>query len=106
MKKTLLLLACVSALSVACAQSGIQPNDTVINQNSCAPEMQAKEGTFEFIPLSIGVSDCKEEFVHEVFTTDVLCLIEANRKENEYVTIQLSSYTKVRIYPSSIIVKQ
>lgn len=105
MKKTLLLLACASVLNIASAQSNTQPTEA-LDQNSCSPEMQAKEGTFEFIPISIGVSDCKEEFIHEVFTTDILCLIESNRKEDEYVTIQLSPYTKVRIYPSSIIIKQ
>jgi len=58
--------------------------------NICDSTSMAKEGTYEIIRLS------KEE---EVFTKDILCLIEKSRHQFEIVNLQISSYTTIRIYP-------
>lgn len=63
----------------------------VLSQEPACPRSQwAPEGTYEFIPQSKVI---------EVFTTDVLCEIEARRAENEYVEWRVSELTLIRIYP-------
>lgn len=68
------------------------PVFTLKSQTSpvCDSTTWAKEGTYEIIPLSK---------VKEVFTTDLLCVIEANRKELESFDLQISPITIIRIHP-------
>ncbi len=56
----------------------------------CDSTNWAKEGTYDIIPLTK---------MHEVFTTEILCLIESNRKEFESVDLHISPLTIIRIYP-------
>jgi hypothetical protein len=72
-------------------------NVTSQTSNNCDSSKWAKEGTYEIIQLSK---------VKELLTTDVLCLIESNRRVSEYNEIQLSPYTKIKIYPKTLIEKK
>lgn len=79
MKKALLGLALLGVITLRSQTSTV-----------CDSTAWAKEGTYEIIPLTKVI---------EVFTTDVLCVIEANRKEFESFDLQISPMTIIRIHP-------
>ena len=66
------------------------------NLSQCDSLKWAKEGTYEII------SHTKEK---EVFTTNILCIIETNRKDFEFVELQVRSMTTIRIFPRERIKK-
>ena len=55
----------------------------------------AEEGTFQLLSTNIKVS--------EVFTTELLYIIEDNRDADEVVMLKIADYTWARIFPLSTI---
>lgn len=72
----------------------------------CDVAYQAQDGTYEFIPVNIGAPYGKEEYVQEVFTSDILCFIEENRHLTQTIEIKVSEYTIVRIYYKNYILER
>lgn len=73
-------------------------------QSDCGPEERAKEGTYEvrLIPGSVESSAVKPRKL----TEDEMCMVEEKRHKTAFITLQLDSYTEVRIFPAKEIAEK
>lgn len=72
--------------------------------SQCDSTMWAKEGTYELIKIQTS-TEADLSATSIFLTQEQLCLIEASRKNNHFVYLDLDLYTRVKIYPKYTSIK-
>lgn len=75
----------------------------ISNAQTCDSTQWAQPGTYE-IQLIPGSTEANPTtLAYQPLTSDQLCMIEWNRHLSNFVFLPLSPYTRVKIYPRSLI---
>lgn len=66
---------------------------------TCDSTQWAQPGTYEIIVITGATEGSPLNRGQEILTSDQLCLIESSRHQTQIIELQLSPYTKAKIFP-------
>ena len=99
-----LYLTLIFSFSFILSKAGFSKNSfdemsTTISSGECDSTKWAKEGTYEILEVEGSTERSELTKPTTLLTPETLCTIESSRKEQEFVNLQISPYTIIRIFP-------